>query len=880
MAKLGNLDNDGSFVQVEDEAEGDSEGEAEIENEQSGTSPGNGPQLNSTSVKTDLVNDDFDSKIQQNLLLNRINAETSKTSSGRRRTSCSTTATSLTTSTQDTHRSSHRSQSAEPNALALGGQSVREVERSSDVGPVASFSVGKVDMKIPASRQSAKGRNIRASSNSGVSGNDAEDESNRSSEPQSMALTSSRSMADQSMKKNGTQSDMAAFRRSSRKDAKEDPIGGRVTALSSSLSSTSTLTVSTLTTSTSAGSKAGLNHVNRQEWEVKRNSLRPNTDAVTSTAPPDKVHRRPLTNPIAIPTHPPPAEPELVVATLVSDDNMDSSSSADTSERNRDSIEPMPPLPEEDPNLVTVHATPENLEDSVMDILKSHKGRCFILVLVVFVAVVTGGLVIGISAGRSKPHNIHFNDTTANTNDPSASPSHTTMTPMRMPSMPPTMMPSSAPSLSMPPSTEFVGYAVDNLLPNYTLSALQNSSSPQFHALQWLQNEHSPELLANLTDERLIQRFSLATLFYATNGDLWMIRSRWMSPTVHECDWWSHAEVLGATPQPICNKNEAYIALLLSKNLLKGTLPPEIALLSSLEEIRFESDAFRPNEDKRNLYLSGPLPSELGLLSNLRILDVSKNALSSTIPSELFDKANSLVSIHLLENYLTGSIPSELALSTGLERLFLYDNALTSSIPSELGLLSASLLLFKAYKNGLSGSLSTELGLLTKLTSLEIGENRLTSSIPKEVGFLSSLRWFGLKQNKLTGELPPFANLREVQQLHWESNQLSGSIPTSIGNMTNLKKLFLNDNKLSGSIPSEVGKLARNEGIRLDDNDMIGEVPSEVCALHETGSLKFSIWVDCEQVLCECGCCHGCRCEDRNITSIFGGGPSSLSNGP
>ena len=39
------------------------------------------------------------------------------------------------------------------------------------------------------------------------------------------------------------------------------------------------------------------------------------------------------------------------------------------------------------------------------------------------------------------------------------------------------------------------------------------------------------------------------------------------------------------------------------------------------------------------------------------------------------------------------------------------------------------------------------------------------------------------------------------------SNQLSGTIPTSLGSLTNLTELYLNNNQLSGTIPASLGNL-------------------------------------------------------------------------
>ena len=82
--------------------------------------------------------------------------------------------------------------------------------------------------------------------------------------------------------------------------------------------------------------------------------------------------------------------------------------------------------------------------------------------------------------------------------------------------------------------------------------------------------------------------------------------------------------------------------------------------------------------------LTGPIPVELGSLSELRVLDLGRNALTGSIPPALGNLAK-LESLSLGENQLDGPIPPELGQLSSLRILYLYDNGLTGPIPPGSG---------------------------------------------------------------------------------------------------------------------------------------------------------------------------------------------------
>ncbi len=83
-----------------------------------------------------------------------------------------------------------------------------------------------------------------------------------------------------------------------------------------------------------------------------------------------------------------------------------------------------------------------------------------------------------------------------------------------------------------------------------------------------------------------------------------------------------------------------------------------------------------------------------------------------------------------------------------------------------------------------------------------------------------------LNTNNLNGSLPAdIGNLSSIELLHLDNNNLSGSIPPEIGFLSNLQVLFLDDCNFSGSIPEEMGMMSSMHTFFLDNNNISGDVP-------------------------------------------------------
>uniref|UniRef100_A0A2P2JI85 non-specific serine/threonine protein kinase n=1 Tax=Rhizophora mucronata TaxID=61149 RepID=A0A2P2JI85_RHIMU len=207
--------------------------------------------------------------------------------------------------------------------------------------------------------------------------------------------------------------------------------------------------------------------------------------------------------------------------------------------------------------------------------------------------------------------------------------------------------------------------------------------------------------------------------------------------------------------------------------------------------------------------LIGQLPGDIQFLSELKILDLSNN------------------------KGLSGPLPASIGNLNKLTNLILVGCSFSGRIPDSIGSLQR-LVFLSLNSNRFSGPIPPSIGNLSNLFWLDLTDNQLTGSIPVSssttpgLDMLVNTRHFHLGKNQLSGTIPPqlFSSNMKLIHVLFDSNNLSGSIPSTLGLVTTLEVVRLDRNSLTGTIPSSLNNLSSVSELILSNNKFSGPVPN------------------------------------------------------
>ena len=126
--------------------------------------------------------------------------------------------------------------------------------------------------------------------------------------------------------------------------------------------------------------------------------------------------------------------------------------------------------------------------------------------------------------------------------------------------------------------------------------------------------------------------------------------------------------------------------------------------------------------------------------------------------------------------------------------------------------------------NWLSGPVSSWYGITVeggRAVNISLGSNQLNGTLPAELGNLTNLTGLNLYSNQLSGSIPiELGNLTNLTILDLSYNQLSGSIPPELGNLTNLGQFILNNNSFTGELPEQLNDIVSMRVLEVQNNDL------------------------------------------------------------
>ncbi|XP_050279364.1 receptor-like protein 7 [Quercus robur] len=347
------------------------------------------------------------------------------------------------------------------------------------------------------------------------------------------------------------------------------------------------------------------------------------------------------------------------------------------------------------------------------------------------------------------------------------------------------------------------------------------------------------------------------------------------------------------------NSSSNLVSLILSYNLLNGTIPSWLYDIPSLQYLFLDNNQLTGQIDEFHH-------------NSLKYLDISFNNLSGSVEPNIFTKLKSLEEVDLSHNNLQGHLPISISKLVSLIRLDISFNNLSGSVEqniftkleslSEVDLSHNPLLSFHTYSYNIVDYTLPELQSLSlsscnisefpyflksteNLNSLDLSNNQISGSIPtwllevkmdllsylnlsyNSLARIGNLPWenlqfldlhsnllegplpvppldtyfFSVSRNNLTGEIPLLiCNLSSLQYLDLSYNHLSNMIPPCLGNLSNhLIDLDLQSNNLHGTIPSTFAKGCYLRSVKLNGNQLEGSLPQSLVHCRKLEVLDF-----------------------------------------
>ncbi|KAK8564097.1 hypothetical protein V6N13_005688 [Hibiscus sabdariffa] len=260
----------------------------------------------------------------------------------------------------------------------------------------------------------------------------------------------------------------------------------------------------------------------------------------------------------------------------------------------------------------------------------------------------------------------------------------------------------------------------------------------------------------------------------------------------------------------------------LSENLFRGNLTPMLTNISKTIEMI----------DVSHNFFEGFVPfSIFANLSKLSHLDLSYNynlEVETEDPNwhPSFQVQHLLLAACKLNNQSDHVIPSFLSTQGNLQTLDLSSNSLVGNFPTwMLGNISSVLSL---RSNCFVGQLPEELENNSNITMLDVSDNLLDGNLPSRIDqILPRLFGFNASSNQFSGPIPlSFGELEHLERLDLSNNHLTGVVPANLTRNSSLWYLNLSNNSFDGEPLPGNCSMPKLAWLLLQHNLFVGEFPA------------------------------------------------------
>ena len=355
--------------------------------------------------------------------------------------------------------------------------------------------------------------------------------------------------------------------------------------------------------------------------------------------------------------------------------------------------------------------------------------------------------------------------------------------PIQSPSSTPSTTPSTTPSSITSSITSSTPSLIDAHIEVFAASIsgftiVLTEGSPQHRAVGWLSTWDKFDTQG--IEQFFLQRYFMTVFYFAMNGEQWLEQEKWLSPSLHICDW-----SFGF----ICNTDQTSQQIVtgidLPRNGISGNIPNEISLMEGLTTLRLAKNA-----------VNGTIPTTLSQLKTLTLIDLSTNELTGTIPSGIGNLKDLLI-LDLYQNLLTGSIPPSTYNLSLLKKLDLANNKFTGFLSQNLTYLDSLSTLNLRY-NQFKGQVPEFTG-LNKLELIYLDDNDFTGTLSNLGRDLVGLTELTISHNHISGgffEIESinasefFENNHKTQRVEFSFNQMTGTIPELIARISTIRYMI------------------------------------------------------------------------------------------